>query len=210
MTHISLNKLIAPVLISLITIVLAAPSVLAQTHDLPRRNLGDLPAYKPDYKVQGGFRIFGSELKGAMEALTIGFKKYHPDVVFSTNFMTSSEGAIAGLYIGVSDLAPMGDDAKITDLMPFYNTFRYQPTEISIATGGHEKRGTLWPAVIVVNKDNPLTKLTMDQLDCIFGAERSGGWELGSSNLASARMGDNLLFTAKYARGPETNIRKWG
>ncbi len=124
--------------------------------------------------------------------------------------MTSSEGAIAGLYTGISDLAPAGDDAKITDMMPFYGTFHYLPTEISIATGGHEKRGTLWPAVIVVNKDNPLAKLTMRQLECIFGAERTGGWELGESNLARAKAGDNLLYTAKYARGPETNIRKWG
>ncbi len=106
----------------------------------------------------------------------------------STNFMTSSEGAIAGLYTGISDLAPAGDDAKITDMMPFYGTFHYLPTEISIATGGHEKRGTLWPAVIVVNKDNPLAKLTMRQLECIFGAERTGGWELGESNLARAKL----------------------
>lgn len=194
------TKLIAPILISSIAIALAAPFAPAQTRDLPRRDLSDLPPYKAEYKVQGGFRIFGSELKGAMEALAEGFKKVQPDVVFSTNFMTSSEGGIAGLYTGVSDLAPMGDDAKVTDVMPFYNAFRYQPTEISIATGGHEKRGTLWPAVIVVNKDNPITKLTMDQLDRIFGSERTGGWELETKE----------FYTAKYARGPETNIRKWG
>jgi phosphate transport system substrate-binding protein len=183
----------------LMAVALSAGRAFAQKRDLPQRDLSDLPAYKPEYKVAGGFRIFGSELKGAVEALAVGFKKYHPDVMIATNFMTSSEGAMAGMYVGVSDLAPAGDDAKITDMMPFYNTFRYLPTEISIATGGHEKRGTLWPAVVVVNKDNPVSKLTMRQLECIFGAERTGGWELG----------DNLLYTAKYARGPETNIRKW-
>jgi phosphate transport system substrate-binding protein len=188
------------ILTLLITTTLVAPGICGQTKDLPRGDLSDLPAYKPEYSVKGGFRLFGSELKGAVEALVVGFKKFHPDAVFSTNFMTSSEGAIAGLYTGISDLAPAGDDAKITDLMPFYNTFRYQPTEISIATGGHEKRGTLWPAVIVVNKDNPLAKLSMDQLDRIFGSERTGGWELETKE----------LYTAKYARGPESNIRKWG
>lgn len=210
MTQRMLNKLFAPVLIALVATGLMTPYARAQKRDLPQRDISDLPPYKPEYKVQGGFRIFGSELKGAMEALAVGFKKYHPDAMISTNFMTSSEGAIAGLYTGVSDLAPAGDDAKITDMMPFYNTFRYLPTEISIATGGHEKRGTLWPAVIVVNKDNPLTKLTMQQLDRIFGAERTGGWELGANNLATASPGDNILYTAKYARGPETNIRTWG
>jgi len=182
-------------------IALTAVTIIsAQTRDLPRRDLSDLPSYKPECKVEGGFRIFGSELKGAVEALVAGFSKYHPDAKLSTNFMTSSEGAIAGLYTGVSDLATAGDDAKITDMMPFFNTFHYAPTEISIATGGHEKRGTLWPAVIVVNQDNPITKLTMRQLECIFGAERTGGWEIDTRE----------LYTAKYARGPETNIRKWG
>src|ERR1700676_5276059 len=110
-----MNKLVVSVLMAVMANVLAVSGLLAQTHDLPRRDLSDLPSYKPEYKVQGGFRIFGSELKGAMEALANGFKKYQPDAKISTNFMTSSEGAIAGLYIGISDLAPAGDDAKITD-----------------------------------------------------------------------------------------------
>ncbi len=201
---------------NLLTVLLLAVTgglsvaAFAQTRDLPRRDLSDLPAYRPELKVVGGFRIFGSELKGAIEALAVAFKKYHPDAKISTNFMTSSEGAIAGLYTGISDLAPAGDDAKITDMMPFFNTFGYLPTEVSIATGGHEKRGTLWPAVIVVNKENPLAHLTMRQLECIFGAERTGGWELGANNLTRPTAGDNILYTAKYARGPESNIRKWG
>src|SRR5262252_7521053 len=118
-----LTKSAVLILIVLMTIVFS--SAFAQTTDLPRRDLSDLPSYKPEYKVVGGFRIFGSELKGAIEALVAGFKKYHPDAKISMNFMTSSEGAMAGLYTGISDLAPAGDDAKITDMMPFFDTFNY-------------------------------------------------------------------------------------
>jgi phosphate transport system substrate-binding protein len=139
-----------------------------------------------------------------MELLATGFKNFHPDSVISANFVTSSEGALGMMYAGVSDIAPMGDDAKITDQMPFYNTFRYVPTEISIATGGYDQRGTLFAWAIVVNKDNPIAKLSMDQLDRIFGSERTGGWEVGQG------ANNNLLFTAKYARGADSNIRKWG
>ncbi len=163
-----------------------------------------VPAYKPDVTVAGGLRIVGSELKGNTELLVAGFKKFHPDAVVSTNFMTSSEGGIAGLYSGVSDLAPMGDDAKITDMMPFYNTFRYVPAEISIATGGYDQRGTLFAWAIVVNKNNPIAQLSVDQLDRIFGAPRTGGWEIGPA------ANNNILYTARYARGPESNIRRWG
>ena len=182
----------------------AVPALFAVGAQAQSTDLSDLPAYKPDIKVVGGLRIAGSELKGNVDLLVEGFKKFHPDAVISTNYMTSSEGALGMMYSGTSDVAPMGDDAKITDQMPFYNTYRYVPTEISVATGGYDKRGTLFAWAIVVNKDNPITKLSMDQLDRIFGSERTGGWEIG------ANADNNLLYTAKYARGPETNLRKWG
>ena len=166
-------------------------------------NLNEIPPYKPEYKVEGGLRIAGSELKGNVDLLVEGFKKFHPGAVVTTNFMTSSEGALGMMFSGASDVAPMGDDAKIPDQMPFYNAFRYVPTEISIATGGYDQRGTLFAWAIIVNKDNPIAKMSMDQLDRVFGSERTGGWEVG------VNADNNLLFTGKYARGAETNIRKW-
>ena len=162
-----------------------------------------IPPYHAQFHVAGGLRIAGSELKGNIELLVKAFEKVQPDAVVSTNFMTSSEGALGMMYAGASDIAPMGDDAKITDQMPFYNTFRYVPTEISVATGGYDQRGTLFAWAIVVNKDNPITHLSMQQLDEIFGSERTGGWEIGGSE-------HDLLFTAKYARGAQSNIRSWG
>jgi phosphate transport system substrate-binding protein len=192
-------RAVSTALLCALPVLFAAGAGAQSTNDL-----GDLPAYKPDVKVVGGLRIAGSELKGNVDLLVAGFKKFHPDAMVSTNFMTSSEGALGMMYAGTSDVAPMGDDAKITDQMPFYNTFRYVPTEISVATGGYDQRGTLFAWAIVVNQDNPLAKLSMGQLDRIFGSERTGGWEIG------ANANNNLLYTAKYARGPETNIRTWG
>ena len=167
-------------------------------------DVNSIPSYKKELNVVGKLRIAGSELKGLVEHLVQGFQKFQPGAKPSTNFMTSSEGALGMMYAGVSDVAPMGDDAKISDQMPFYNAFGYVPTEISIATGGYDMRGTLFAWAIIVNKDNPLTRLSMDQVDGIFGAERTGGWEIG------ANADNNLLYTAKHARGPEKNIRRWG
>ena len=80
--------------------------------------------------------------------------------------------------------------------MPFYNIKTYMPTELSVATGGYENRGTLWAFQIVVNKENPLKQLTMDQLERIFGSERTGGWE-------------GIFYTGKYARPASDFIRTW-
>jgi len=168
--------------------------------ELPPPDLSDLPPYVPETKIVGAVRILGSELKNAVVYLAEGFNRFHPEARVSTSYMTSSEGGLAGLYCGISDVAPMGDDAKITDQMPFFNVFGYMPTELSVATGGYEKRGSLFAWAIVVNKDNPLEEISLDQLERVFGSERTGGWELRDNN---------WLYTSKYALARGATIRTW-
>jgi phosphate transport system substrate-binding protein len=178
----------------------SGPETLARYEELPPPSLPDLPPYVPEFQVVGGFRIVGSELKNAVEQLAEGFNKFHPAAKMAVSHTPSSEGGIAGLYFHVSDIAPMGDDAKITDMMPFYNTFGYMPTEISVATGGYEKRGSLFAWAIVVNPDNPLNEISVEELERIFGSERTGGWEL---------VDNDYKYTSKFARGRDSNIRTW-
>src|SRR5689334_7484899 len=66
-----------------------------------------------------------------------------------------------------------------------------------MATGSYDVRGWTFALGAFVHKDNPLSKLTMEQLDGILGSERSGGW-------------DGLDWKTSVARGPEKNIRTWG
>ena len=98
-------------------VVLAGSAAFAQAPDLSA-----IPPYKKELNVVGGLRIAGSELKGVVDLLAEGFRKFQPDAKISTNFMTSSEGALGMMIAGVSEVAPMGDDAKITDQMPFFAT----------------------------------------------------------------------------------------
>jgi phosphate transport system substrate-binding protein len=177
-----------------ISLTVLASLILPLTAQSPDPSL--LRPYQPQVKIQGAIRVYGGSLKGQLEVWEKGFLRFHPDATFGNNFTTSSEGAIPGLYVLGVDVAPAGDDAKITDELPFYEVKHYLPLEISVATGGYEKRGTLWAIQIVVNKDNPLTKLTMQQLDQIFGSERTGGW-------------DGIFYTSKYARPASENIRTW-
>src|SRR6266403_548249 len=69
-------------------------------------NLNEIAPYKPEYRVAGGLRIAGSELKGNVELLVEGFKKFHPGAVVTTNFMTSSEGALGMRVSGAPRAAP--------------------------------------------------------------------------------------------------------
>jgi len=172
----------------------------ARYAELPAPELPELPSYKPETKITGTLRIYGSELKNSVEYLARGFQQYHPDLRITWSNATSSEGALAGLYTGIADVAPMGDDAKLTDQMPFFNNFGYLPTEISVSTGGYERRGSLFAWAIVVNKNNPLQSISIDELKNVFGAERSGGWKI---------LPNNILYTAEYAKSKASNVRSW-
>jgi phosphate transport system substrate-binding protein len=161
-------------------------------------DLSGLPKYQPKQKVSGTIRMWGSNyitdgfLGGYWEA---AFRKYHPDVKFDFHMKTTL-AAVPSLIFGVSDL---GIGRKIT--FPEQELFeRYtdrSPIEIEIATGSYDVPGWQPGYGVVVQKDNPITHITMEQLDGVFGAERTGGW-------------DGTSWRPNWARGPEKNIRTWG
>ena len=161
-------------------------------------DLSGLPKYQPKQKVSGTIRMWGSNyitdgfLGGYWEA---AFRKYHPDVKFDFHMKTTL-AAVPSLIFGVSDL---GVGRKIT--FPEQELFeRYtdrSPIEIEIATGSYDVPGWQPGYGVVVQKDNPITHITMEQLDGVFGAERAGGW-------------DGTSWRPNWARGPEKNIRTWG
>ncbi len=161
-------------------------------------DLSDLPAYKPEGKVTGTLRLWGSNyiVDGNLgEYWEQAFQKFHPGVKFQFNMLTT-RAAVPSLVFGVSDL---GIGRKITteEQQLFERYKNYGALEVSIATGSYNVTGWQPAFGIVVSKDNPLTKITMEQLDYIFGAERLGGW-IGTD------------WHPEFARGPEKNIRKWG
>jgi phosphate transport system substrate-binding protein len=160
------------------------------------QNLESLPSYKPEQKVSGVIRNFGSDLNGQVKIWEEGFRKFHPEVSFEDKF-PSSDAATAGLLSGVADIGTTGREPVLTEFLAFNETFKYDLTTIAVATGTDDFIGRTWAPVIYVNKDNPLTKLTMKQLDGIFGAERTGGY-------------NGYKWMPQFARSAEENIRMWG
>ena len=161
-------------------------------------NLEDLPHYKPEQKASGTIRMVGSNYVAdghAGEYWEHGFAKYQPDVKFQYNLKTPS-AALHALYLGVSDIGPC---RKMTfeDLLAYERMMNTDPVEIVYATGSYDVPGWSPAFGIFVNKANPLSKLTMKQLERIFGAERSGAWE-------------GTTWHPERARGASENIRTWG
>ncbi len=161
-------------------------------------DLSDLPVYKPEQQVSGTIREWGSNyfqdsnLNDYWEA---AFHKYQPDIKFDYHMRTALEAAPA-LATGVADLAACRL-FTFSDEELFERAFNHEPLRILIATGSYDVPGWSPALAIVVNKENPLAKLTMKQLDGIFGAERTGGYQ-------------GTTWHPEAGRPASENIRTWG
>ena len=162
-------------------------------------DLSSLPHYQPQQQVSGTLRMAGAPFSGLVPIWEEAFKKYQPGVQFA-NELPSSDIAIAALIMGAADIAVCGREPSLEEVLGFTEKYSYGLTPIVVATGAwNTPGGSSWSPVVFVHKENPLTRLTMEQLDGIFGAERTGGYEENSS-----------VFVTRHARGPEKNIRTWG
>ncbi len=146
--------------------------------------------------VWGVIRIHGTELTQHLVHLwQDNFLKLHPNIRFGDYFVPSG---FSGLTADTADINVMGHTAWRSDLKAFEEVYGYDPLEIMFATGGFNLGKGNSPGVIFfVNKDNPISGLSLKQLDGIFGAERSGGWK-GST------------WSTDAARSAKDNIRTWG
>ncbi len=161
-------------------------------------DLSDLPSYQPKQKVNGTIRLWGSNYiadGNVGRYWEDAFRKFHPRAKFDYHLKTTV-AAVPSLVFGVGDIG-VGRKLTFHELLLFQRFTNRDPLELTVATGSYDVPGWQPAFGIVVHRDNPLTGLTMEQLDGIFGAERLGGWE-GTS------------WHPEYARGPEKNIRTWG
>ncbi|MDD3180011.1 MAG: hypothetical protein PHQ04_06620 [Opitutaceae bacterium] len=163
-----------------------------------RFDLDKLPHYVPERQVFGLIRMWGlnyiwdSPLAKYWEE---GFRKFQPGVAFEYHMPTALTSTSA-LVTGVADI---GANRKMTftEILQFERMFSYDPFEIPMATGSLDVTGYSDAMCIFVNQDNPISQLTLKQLDGIFGAAREGGFVRNT-------------WHPEFARGPEENIRTWG
>jgi phosphate transport system substrate-binding protein len=169
-----------------------------KTYYTKRWNLNDLPEYKPEQKLTGTIRVWGSGYfaQGNLgKYWEDGFHKYHPDIKFEYHLKAPAL-AIPALCIGMADIAP-SRHITFDETLMFQRVFERDPVEITAVTGSLDVPGWNYALGIFVNKNNPLAKLTIKQLDGIFGTERDGGY-------------DGTTWRTDIARGAGENIRTWG
>jgi phosphate transport system substrate-binding protein len=161
-------------------------------------DLSGLPDYKPQQIVSGTIHEWGSNYPADSDLNNNWVNEFHksqPDVKFEVNMRTSLESA-AALATGVADIAACRD-FTFSDEELFERVHNHAPLRITVATGSYDVPGWSPALAVVVNKENPLSQLTMRQVDDIFGAGRTGGFQGTTWHLDAARPDSE-------------NIRTWG
>lgn len=141
----------------------------------------ELPLYRPQAPVSGTIRIWGSLDDGRLiEELETGFRKYEPAVRFQ-NTLHGPESIFAAVYMDVADLGFMAREMRVPiERTAFEWVHHYPPFEVEVANAGlRAASGADRPEVnlaFFVNKANPLSCVTLRELDDIFAADhRRGG-----------------------------------
>jgi len=159
---------------------------------------GDLPPYEPGQEVAGTIRTWGSDEMGAlMKRWEEGFAKHHPHIWFEDT-LKGSETAQAALYTGVADLALMDREMVPIEWYSLFRRKHYFPVNITVASGSYDVPDKTPALAVFVHKGNPISQLTLKQLDGIFGEQRGGAWDA------------DITYHRERARSAAENIRSWG
>ena len=128
------------------------------------------------------------------------FKQYHPGVTLSiAPPYAGSLGAIE-LVKGDLDFVFVSRELKPDDIKNFKEKFKYDPLSVPISGGSYRHFGALDALAFYVSKDNPLEKLTYEQIDAIYSSTHHRGGK------AITKWGE-LGLTGEWADKP---IKVWG
>lgn len=125
---------------------------------------------------EGTLRVWGHGHRGQdyiltlLRALQEGFRKTHPEVRFE-NDLDGNASAIGGLFTGTADLAILDREASFIEVDAYQQGAGHDPFRIPVARGSVDLPHHAPALVISVNRDNPLSTLTLQQLDGVFDAD---------------------------------------
>lgn len=125
-----------------------------------------IPEYTKASGISGSLSSIGSDtLANLMTLWGEEFKRLYPNVTIQIQAAGSSTAPPA-LSEGTATLGPMSRQMKSEEIEAFEARHGYKPTGIPVAVDA---------LAIYVHKDNPITGLSVPQVDAIFSATRACG-----------------------------------
>lgn len=121
------------------------------------------------------FNVVGADV---MDEMTLGWvrmmRKAYPRLSVTMEARASGSGGPA-LTNGIAHAAPVGRELLPAEEEAFVAKFGYKPTAFRVATGSAGSLGKTAASIIMVDKDNPVSCLSLAQLDSIYSSTRLRG-----------------------------------
>ena len=145
----------------------------------------DLPVYKTASGVSGNLSSVGSDtLANLMTLWAEEFKRAYPNVNIQIQAAGSSTAPPA-LTEATSNLGPMSRKMKDKEIEAFEARYGYKPTAVPVAIDA---------LAVYVHKDNPVTGMSIADVDAIFSSTRKCGAAASIANWGDAGL------TGEWAR----------
>ena len=149
--------------IALIVAALAARSAWAQ---LKPELDAKIPFYQPLTQVKGRLHISGSDsMKPLLSAMLDELKRRHTGIKFSLTGEGSQTG-LTDLLEHRTEVAAMSRRMTASEIAEFVKEYGHEPAEVPVAIDA---------LAIFVQQNNPVTGVSLDELDSVFCVERRRG-----------------------------------
>ena len=187
---------------TLLMIIFTSAHAQVETPGYESHVVASFPHYVPQQQVSGVIRVsgHGSATNPWMRQLLIAwekdFQRFQPGIRLEYR-MYGTSSAIPALFNGVADIAILGEEIDPAAVRTFERVKHYPPLGVDLFTGSVEIRNMDYAQMFFVNKDNPLTQLSLTELDGIFGEEHLRG----TTNI---RTWGQLGLTGEWASKPIT------
>lgn len=157
-----------------------------------------------DTAKPGVLRIAGPAALGPLLARwREAFQKNHPATRLETR-LDGSDVAIDALSTRHTDLAVLGREATAAELKAYEWIYRRKPARVEVATGGLDRPGHSPAIALFVHRDNPLTSLTLAQVDALFSTERRRGAPAALATWGDLGLGGSWGGVAVRLYAPDT------
>ena len=162
---------------------------------------------EPEPIDTGVLRVWGPKsMADVVKAWSEGVHRVHPEIHVEPRLM-GSDTAIPGLYSGLADIALLGREENVTDVNGFSRPKGYAFTRLELQNGSLDVEDKSAALAVLVDRENPLSRLTLAQLAAIAGCAHDGTtsihtWrQLGVTGAWAARRVRLYLYDTEGGTG---------
>ncbi|WLT32866.1 PstS family phosphate ABC transporter substrate-binding protein [Geothrix sp. PMB-07] len=146
--------------------MIAQGGLWAQTAQVRAKVPAAIPPYQAQAVVKGTFELLGTDaLSDLGDEWAASLRKVHPEanLVFKSKL---TKEAVAAFMEGTNLLIITAREFTAEEGKAFQTKYGYMPMRIPICLDAN---------IVFVHKNNPLTSISMEQLDAIYSKSRLGG-----------------------------------